>query len=63
MCDNEDRSNFLKTLSDDPNPNFLRYTLFVLERGYEGELFRAIRKRMDEKYSLPPLDPWKEKEE
>jgi hypothetical protein len=59
-------STLLQNLDADPNPNFLRYTLFVLEKSVMGEqssTLRAIREKMEEKYSLKPMDPWKEPSE
>jgi hypothetical protein len=53
--------NFIRVLESDPNPNFLRYTLFVLEKSVmsqQAEVLRAIREEMEEKYSLPSLNPW-----
>jgi len=54
-------ANFTDHLENDPNPNFLRYTLLVLERsvmGQQAELLKTIRKKMEEKYNLPNTDVW-----
>lgn len=54
-------SNFVKHLEEDPNPNFLRYTLLVMEKTamhQQAELFRTIRQHMEKKYNLPTVDVW-----
>ena len=52
---------FLSHLAEDENPNFLRYTLLILEKhayAQQAELLQAVRKRMEEKYNLPDVDVW-----
>ncbi len=56
--------NFLLNLSKDPNPNFLRYTLLVLENcPRETGLLKAIRKNMEKKYKLDTTDVWSDNSE
>nr|QBK86259.1 MAG: hypothetical protein LCMAC102_00540 [Marseillevirus LCMAC102] len=51
--------NFLLNLDNDPTPNFLRYTLLVLEScPREKKLLKAIRKNMEKKYKLDTTDVW-----
>lgn len=53
--------NFLKHLEEDESPNFLWYTLTILEKtvyAEQAEVIAAIRKKMEQKYNLDPKDVW-----
>ncbi len=54
-------ANFMAHLEADKNPNFLWYTLTCLEKhayAQQGDLFKAIREKMEKKYNLPSIDLW-----
>ena len=63
--DEQSCDNFAENLERDPNPNFLRYTLFALEKSNikNNLLFKEIRLRMEQKYNLPFFDPWTKMDE
>ena len=53
--------NFLVHLNGEENPNFLWYTLWCLEKSVmaqTGDLLRAIREKMEEKYHITAKSPW-----
>jgi len=54
--------NFLNRLQEDENPNFLWYILTIMEKhsyAQQVDLFKAVRERLEKKYHLNPLNPWK----
>lgn len=54
--------NFVDNLHTDEKPNFLRYTLCVLEKhsyAEEAALFKEIRLSMEKTYNITDVsDPW-----
>jgi len=62
---NDPFSNFISVLEDDPNPNFLWYTLHILEKSVmsqSADLLKTIREKMEKKYQITVQSPWEKKE-
>ena len=53
--------NFIDNFNADEHPNFLHYTLHIMEKhayADQARVLKTVRERLETKYELDTKDPW-----